>query len=189
MGDPGGIGPEIAVKSVKYFIEEGEYIKPIIFGSFENIEYISKYIVSLGITARDPLYVRRWWTRPRIVSTERGNWKVYGTEHPRSSEDLRKIFNGFNNLFPQFLNEPNVLSGRIYAASIIIQNFRRSILKGAIKEIDPSLRGIYVKVKENLNLILRELKTFKIESASKIQLLEDVEPYVMLENFDKYVKL
>ena len=45
MGDPGGIGPEIAVKSVKYFIEEGEYIKPIIFGSFENIEYISKYII------------------------------------------------------------------------------------------------------------------------------------------------
>ncbi len=50
MGDPGGIGPEIAIKSVKHFIEnEAEYIKPIIFGSFENIEYTSQNIIKTDI--------------------------------------------------------------------------------------------------------------------------------------------
>ena len=45
MGDPGGVGPEIAIKSSKYFAEKNECIKPVIFGSFEHIADISKKVI------------------------------------------------------------------------------------------------------------------------------------------------
>ncbi len=37
MGDPGGIGPEISVKSSLYFIKSSSRIRPVIFGSSEHI--------------------------------------------------------------------------------------------------------------------------------------------------------
>ncbi len=49
MGDPGGIGPEIAIKSAEYFIYRDEYIKPVIFGSFGYIEYTSQNITKTGV--------------------------------------------------------------------------------------------------------------------------------------------
>ena len=45
MGDPGGVGPEIAIKSSKYFARKNECIKPVIFGSFEHIANVSKKII------------------------------------------------------------------------------------------------------------------------------------------------
>lgn len=45
MGDPGGIGPEISIKSSEYFMKVGSHIMPIIFGSLEHLSYISKNIV------------------------------------------------------------------------------------------------------------------------------------------------
>ncbi|MFW0884598.1 4-hydroxythreonine-4-phosphate dehydrogenase PdxA [Candidatus Acidulodesulfobacterium sp. H_13] len=45
MGDPGGIGPEISIKSSEYFMKVGSHIMPIIFGSLEHVSYVSKNIV------------------------------------------------------------------------------------------------------------------------------------------------
>jgi len=45
MGDPGGIGPEIAIKSSEYFAKKNEHIKPVIFGSFEHIANVSKKVI------------------------------------------------------------------------------------------------------------------------------------------------
>ncbi len=45
MGDPGGVGPEIAIKSSEYFIKENRHVKPVIFGSFEQIDNVSKRII------------------------------------------------------------------------------------------------------------------------------------------------
>ncbi len=45
MGDPAGIGPEIAVKAAEYFIKINTPIKPVIFGSFEHIDYVLKNII------------------------------------------------------------------------------------------------------------------------------------------------
>ena len=45
MGDPGGVGPEIAIKSSEYFAEKNGRVKPVIFGSFEHIGNVSKKII------------------------------------------------------------------------------------------------------------------------------------------------
>ncbi len=45
MGDPAGIGPEIAIKSAEYFVRIGSPIKPVIFGSHEHINYVLKSII------------------------------------------------------------------------------------------------------------------------------------------------
>ncbi len=45
MGDPGGVGPEIAIKSSEYLVKKHGQIKPVIFGSFEHIENIAKKII------------------------------------------------------------------------------------------------------------------------------------------------
>jgi 4-hydroxythreonine-4-phosphate dehydrogenase len=45
MGDPGGVGPEIAVKSSEYFIKKNGLVKPLIFGSFGHIDNVSKKII------------------------------------------------------------------------------------------------------------------------------------------------
>ncbi len=45
MGDPAGIGPEIAAKSAEYFIKAGTPIKPVIFGSFKHIDHVLKNII------------------------------------------------------------------------------------------------------------------------------------------------
>jgi 4-hydroxythreonine-4-phosphate dehydrogenase len=45
MGDPGGVGPEIAIKASEYFTNKNSSIKPVIFGSFEHICHVSKKII------------------------------------------------------------------------------------------------------------------------------------------------
>lgn len=49
MGDPAGIGPEIAVKSAERFIKINTPIKPVIFGSFEHIDYVLKSVIKKDI--------------------------------------------------------------------------------------------------------------------------------------------
>lgn len=49
MGDPAGIGPEIAIKSAEYFMKINSPIKPVIFGSFEHIGYVVKSVIKKGI--------------------------------------------------------------------------------------------------------------------------------------------
>ncbi|MHB1660934.1 MAG: 4-hydroxythreonine-4-phosphate dehydrogenase PdxA [bacterium] len=48
-GDPGGVGPEIAIKSSEYFIKAHSCIRPVIFGSLEEIGYVSKKIIKTTI--------------------------------------------------------------------------------------------------------------------------------------------
>ncbi|MHB1680361.1 MAG: 4-hydroxythreonine-4-phosphate dehydrogenase PdxA [bacterium] len=46
MGDPGGVGPEIAILSCKYFIEKKNgNIKPLIFGSSEYIDFVNTSVI------------------------------------------------------------------------------------------------------------------------------------------------
>ena len=50
MGDPAGVGPEIAVKSSEYFIKKGGPIKPVILGSYGHIEQTAKNIVQTRVS-------------------------------------------------------------------------------------------------------------------------------------------
>ncbi len=57
MGDPGGIGPEIAIKSSEYFKNsksKNPAIKPVIFGSLEHISRICRDIIKTE-TAVNPV--------------------------------------------------------------------------------------------------------------------------------------
>lgn len=49
MGDPGGIGPEIAVKTAEHLISTDGGIKPVIIGSFDHISRISNFIFDKSI--------------------------------------------------------------------------------------------------------------------------------------------
>lgn len=49
MGDPAGIGPEIAVKSSQYFINAGGIARPVILGSLEHIERTARNVLKSNL--------------------------------------------------------------------------------------------------------------------------------------------
>ncbi len=51
---------------------------------------IAEYLSSLDLTAKNPDYIKGWWSNYEIVTTEYGVYPLYEVEHPRSFDDLRK---------------------------------------------------------------------------------------------------
>ncbi|MGC8692317.1 MAG: hypothetical protein ACP5RZ_04790 [Thermoplasmata archaeon] len=149
---------------------------------------ISEYLSSIGITAKDPAYIIKWWNRYNIISTENGIFSIYMVEHPKSRDDILKIYGGIHELIPELAKIEEDDTYRWYYASILIQNFRRSLLKKTIEEIDPAMLGLYRLVERDIRNMVDNLETFKVNGVYTVKISKECKPYVVLEKFDEFIK-
>lgn len=147
---------------------------------------ISEYIASLGITARDPHYIKHWWKINEDIITEDGIYNIYRVGHPRNPHDLDILLDGLYKLLPGLKIE-DFDPLKCYAASIEIQHFRSSLLKGNQKDLDESQIVLYKIIDKNLKEIIENLKTFRIKFAYREKISKDVEPYVLKNNFSDFI--
>lgn len=149
---------------------------------------ISEYLASLDLTAKNPEYIKKWWNDFEIVFTRKGAVPVFRIEHPRSLNDLVKIYAGLSQLLPEL--EINLEAARrCYAASIMIQSFRRLLVKGKIKDVSPTLRILYRKIENEIKRIVENSDKFRVNLIYTAEILREVQPFRVLENFRDYCKL
>ncbi len=100
---------------------------------------------------------------------------------------MENIFKALFDLFPS-LRSDDFDPLKSYTATILIQHFRTSLLKKNKGEIEMNLLGLYDLVEQNLEKIIRSLNAFKIVYAAKCRINKDVEPYVLLENYEEFIE-
>lgn len=170
---------------IRRAINEHSYRKKIPYEVAEN--KISEYLSSLDLTAKDPGYIRSWWNRYEVILTESGSYNLYRVEHPKSPDDLVRIYKGISGLLSEEMIDP-ADALKCYAASIVIQHFRLSLLKGKIKDISPSLRGLYNRLEDKIKNIVEESETFKVNLAYTVEITKEIEPFRVIENYGDYFR-
>jgi len=167
--------------AVKLYSEKNEI-------SYEEAEIqMSEYLSSLDLTAKNPDYIRSWWSGYEIVDTETGVIHLHRVEHPRGLDDIRKIYSGINKILPKMNLDP-AGAERTYIASIIIQNFRRSLLKGQIKETSPSMRQLYYRLEREIKDLIQTSPTFRVDLVYLVEISRDVEPFRVMTNYGDFIK-
>ncbi len=156
--------------------------------SYEEAEdKISGYLSSLSLTAKDPGYIKSWWSRSVAVLTESGSYDLYRVEHPKSLNDLVKIYTGIGSLLPE-LNVDPADARRSYAASIFIQKFRRSVLKEETGEVSFSLKGLHSRILYEVNKVISRAETFRVNLVNAVKIAKEVEPFKLMIDFENYIE-
>ncbi|RLG93160.1 hypothetical protein DRO34_01040 [Candidatus Bathyarchaeota archaeon] len=156
--------------------------------SEEAEKKVAEYLSSLNLTAKNPDYIRGWWSKYEIVTTEYGVYPLYEVEHPRSLNDLRKIYAGINDILPEMMLDP-ADAEKSYIASITIQNFRRSLLKGDIEDINPSLYQLYTRLEKEIKSIVETSPVFKVNLVYDVEITKEVEPFRVMDEYHEYVRI
>ncbi|MBU0756660.1 MAG: hypothetical protein KKF44_01220 [Nanoarchaeota archaeon] len=148
---------------------------------------IAEYLSSLDLTAKNPDYIRSWWSSYEIVETEKGVIHLYRVEHPRGLNDIKKIYSGINKILSEIILDP-AKAEKTYIASIIIQNFRRSLLKGQIEEISPSMRQLYYRLEREVKDLIQTSPIFRVDLIYMVELSKRVEPFRVMTNYGDFIK-
>jgi len=170
-------------------LEEGnrKYSKENGLESEDGIREFAKYLSSLNLTAKNPDYIKGWWTEYEHVDTEYGLIRLYMVEHPRSLDDITKMYRGLNEILPDMDVDPDEAE-RTYVASITIQNFRRSLLKRKIAEISPTLRNLYIRLEREISQIIDNSPAFRVNLVYDVELTREVEAFRIMDNYGEFIK-
>ncbi len=152
----------------------------------EAEEIIANKISELELFAKDPNYIKKWWTKFDVINTPEGTFKLHSIEHPKSLADLVKIYTWLENTIPE-LSTKIIDAERSYSASILIQGMRISLLKGKIKYKHKSFAKLKSKLENEIKDILKNTETFRILIIRKVKLTQNVKEYTMLKEFKDYV--
>lgn len=149
-------------------------------------EKLAKGIVSLNIHAKDADYIKNHWlAEPSIISTTFGPMEVFEIEHPQSLDNLIKVYEKINELFPE-INVENYDPRESYTASIFLQRTRRKFLKET--DIPVEYRHLHGQLQEKIKKIINTSTKFKINSISIVKLTKEVYPLERIEDFTFYIK-
>ncbi len=165
-----------------------EYAEKMNIPHKEAEKEIAEYLASLNLTAKNPEYIKKWWRDFEIVSTRKGPVQIFEIEHPRGHKDLEKIYAGLSELIPDLeVNQED--ARRCYAAAITIQNFRRLLVKGKIKDVSPALRVLYRKIEKEIKKIVENSEKFRVSLVYTVEISREVSPFRVLEHFEDYCKI
>jgi len=142
-------------------------------------QILSLYLSRLDLGANNPEHIKGWWSNYEIVSTDRGDFPVYDIEHPRSRDDIRKIYESINKDWPE-MNLDLDEAERSYIAAITIQKFRRSFLKGNKKDVDPALSLLHHKLEKEITRIIDSAQVFKVKDVSDVEITREVDPFKIM---------
>lgn len=157
-------------------------INKIEYSDAENM--FSKYLSGLNLNAKNPMYIKRWWSDFETLTIDNEEFYIYDIEHTKSIQDVQKVFNGINELIPEM--KLNIKDGEeSYIASVFMQDFRRTILSG--KDLDPKLKHIYEAVSKDIGEVVKQSQFFKVSSAYKVKISEEVDQFRVLTNYSQFI--
>lgn len=176
-----------SIKWIEYIESAIEIYRQENSVSFSEAEKkIASYLSSLGITARDPDYIKNWWRDPVIIQTTRGNFKIYHVEHPKSPRDLEKVYKGLSQLLPGLTFDPEE-PVRVYAASRTVQKLRLSLLKDDRRRWPFYLAPLFQSFKKEMEVVLEPSSRVKIKHAGKVRVVREVDAFRFLENYRDFM--
>lgn len=150
-------------------------------------ESFSIFLSSLGLTAKDPRYIRGWWSNFENMITEHGEYPLYKVEHPKGLSDIIVMANRIKENIPD-ADFSELDMEKSYIASILMQNLRRSFIRGNVEMFDGQIRDIYTKVQKQTETIVKTSPIFKVELARKVKASKMVRPYRVVVNFKEFVE-
>ncbi len=149
---------------------------------------IAEHLSRLDLTAKGSDYIRGWWLNYyESVTTEYGAYPLYKVEHPKSLDDVQKIYKGINDILPE-MKLDLADAERSYIASTVIQKFRRSFLKGDRSEIDPSWRQLYTQFEKEIESKVKTLPVFKVDRAYDVEIIKEAEPFRVMDDYKEYIQ-
>jgi hypothetical protein len=147
---------------------------------------LARFLSTLGLNARDPDYIRSWWTNFETLLTEYGISHLYNVEHPRSPEDVRKIYHGIKSVLPEIVADEGE-ADRTYIASLFIQNLRQILLKRRPGQLDPDLYPLYRSLEGEKTHLIEQSPTFTVQQTFYVQTASDVEPLTVVSNYKDFI--
>jgi len=147
---------------------------------------ISYYLSSLGLNAKDPGYIRSWWTDYELIYSENQVLHIYRVEHPKSYDDLEKIYGGLEKLLPELKMDKD--SEKTYIAAKTVQDLRRALLKGDLRSIGMDFRYLYTKMEKEIKDTVSNSTTFKVQFAFRVTILNDTDKLKIIDEYNNYVK-
>ena len=133
-------------------------------------------------------YIRNFWLDDPIpLNTSEGELLIYEIEHPRNSDDLFKIYEWISDNYDEF-GVSGLDADRVYSAGNKIQNIRPKFFKNKFNETDQFRElcdGFQDFIKDKINTS----NLFHVSSAELVDIVEDVEPYKILDEYGNYYKL
>jgi len=134
---------------------------------------LAERLSKLGLTAKEPEYIRTWWTDYEDVPIDNIAVKrLYSVEHPRGSKDVRQIFNDVKELLPDFKLD-DVDAEKTYTAAVKMQNIRRAVFKRESSTFR-YLKPLFVTMEKEITSIARQLPTFRVSSAYLVRIDSEV---------------
>jgi hypothetical protein len=147
---------------------------------------LADIIVNLNIHAQDVNYIKNYWlAEPSTINTSFGLIQIFEIEHPRGFEDLIKVYEKIDEMFPDIIIE-EYDARKSYTAAITFQRVRRSFLKDV--DISSEYRHLHKKLQESIKRIISRSVKFKISSISIVKLEKEVHPLETIENFNFYLQ-
>lgn len=146
---------------------------------------ISEKIIESDITAKTIGTVMGWFKHYDEILLSSGIYRLYRTEHPFKFGDLQNIF----KVLCDFIQSDELLlidPGRIYAASLCIQDFRRKVFQSS-KNDDASFISIKSKFNKEISQILINTETFIPLIIKRITLIKAVEPLKINPHYREYI--
>lgn len=143
-------------------------------------QVLAHFLSDLDLGANDPSHIKGWWSNYEIVSTEKGEIPIYEIEHPRSRDDIRKMYEAINEKWPEM--KLDILSAeRSYIAAITVQKFRRSFLKGKKPDMNPALSNLHRKLEKEIEQIIRDARIFKVKASRDVEIIKETDPFRIMQ--------
>lgn len=143
-------------------------------------DFLSEYLAKLNLNAKNKDYIKNWWYEPEFINTNQGQVPIYEIEHPKSREDLIKIYQGINIIFNDMQLDIED-ADKSYIASRTLQKMRRRFFKDEKRSLFVEQELIFSILRKEISKIINESNSFIVKSASIISLKEDIYP---LEKID-----
>lgn len=140
---------------------------------------------SLGVKAQSNNYIRNFWLDDPIpLNTSEGELLIYEIEHPRNPEDVFKIYEWISDNYDEF-GVSGLDAPRVFSAGKTIQKIRPKFFKNKFNETDP-LRKLCDEFQEFIKDKINTSNLFNVISAELVNIVEDVEPYKILDKYDNF---
>ena len=135
---------------------------------------LANRLVGIGVTARNPDYVRAWWRDYEDIYVEGvGLFRIYSIERPWSQNDMKKIYLEIQSILSADFDADETAE-RNYVAVLRIQNLRESIMK---KNFDrfPQLQALLSDLEDLLSSIIADSEGFKMAVIRRLEIIEPVQ--------------
>jgi hypothetical protein len=149
--------------------------------SFDNASMrLAERLSKLGLNARDPEYMKTWWTDYDDVPIDDHTVRrLYSVDHPKGSTDMRLIFNDLRGFLPDFKLD-DLDAERTYTAAVKMQNLRRAVFKREGSTFR-YLRPLFSTMEKEITSVVSRYPTFRVGSAYLVRVNSTINAFKRLD--------